>query len=500
MKRFSKRLSLFLAVCFIASAFAACGGEPSAPAATTEGPSVSAVTETEAPETTAESFDPNLEAVDYGGQRIGILTRKTDNYCRQLDDISAEAEDGNALNDSIFRRNSKIMEKYNIVFDVLVGEVTSIAKKDVQSGTGEYDILLNGITDNVGLAAEGYLLDLASLPHVDLGKPYWSRAIMEDMRILRHNYYGVSDLTIQAYFSSGIVYFNKGLFEEYGLRDPYQMAREGKWTLDELISLSRDVSRDLDGDGQLSEKDQYGITFNNFAWQILFYGSGETFVAKDDRDLLKWNGGGSRLMNVLQKLMPISQDQTVTLYSENYKSLGGNYRIDVCQNAFNEGRALMWLEAMYGVPALRDMENDFGILPVPKYNEAQEHYGSFIHTSHGSCVAVPTTVKSAEMIGTVLEDITYESSLTVRPAFIETTLKGKYARDNESADMIDLIINNIRTDYGLLLVGYGLGTDTDMRRLMDKGSTDAASVLAENEAKYVSVLDKYNGLIESAAK
>ena len=492
-----KKLSLSLAVLLVMSSVCACGGESGTPAADT-----AALTDSPGQTETAEaetqpSFDPMIEAVDYGGTHVGILTPQTDSYCRLIDDISAETENGNALNDAIYRRNSKIMEKYNVVFDVYIGDVDSKVKKAVKAGSDEYGFIFNGLNANTSLGAEGYFIELGIMPHIDLEKPYWSRAIMDDMRISRRNFFGVSDLTIQAYFASGIVYFNKALAKEYNLRDPYQTTRDGKWTLDELISLSHAVSGDVDGNGVLDEKDRYGITFNNFAWQILFYGSGETFVKKDSDDMLVWNGGGSRLLNVLQKLMPISQDQTVTLYSENYKAVGGEYRIEVCRNAFNEGRALMWLEAMYGVPALREMENDFGILPVPKYDEAQADYGAFIHTTHSSSVAVPTTIKSSEMIGAILEDLTYESSLTVRPAFVETTLKGKYARDNESADMIDLIINGIRTDYGLLLNTYGLGTDGDMRKLMDSGSADASSVLAKNEEKYVKVLEKYNDLVRA---
>lgn len=490
-----KKIAALLAALLTAASAAACGGGGNTPAAQTAAGSGDPEQTDETAAETAESFDPMIEAADYGGKHIGILTPKTDEYCRLIDDISAETEDGNALNDAIYRRNSLIMEKYNVVFDVKVGDVSAIISKSVKSGSDDYGIVLGGLSANTSLAADGNFIELGILPHIDMEKPYWSRAINEDIRISGRNFFGVSDLTIQAYFASGIVYFNKALAKEYQLRDPYQTTIDGRWTLDELISLSRAVSGDVDGNGVLDEKDRYGITFNNFAWQILFYGSGETFVKKDDADLLVWNGSGTRLLSVLQKLMPISQDQTVTLYSENYKAVGGEYRIEVCRNAFNEGRALMWLEAMYGVPALREMENDFGILPVPKFDEAQESYGSFVHTTHSSSVAVPTTIGSSEMIGAILEDLTYQSSLTVRPAFIETTLKGKYARDNDSEKMIDLIIGNIRTDYGLLLNSYGLGTDSDMRRLMDSGSSDASSVLAKNEAKYLKVLEKYNDII-----
>lgn len=442
-------------------------------------------------------YNPNLEAIDCGGDTFKIISRKPDGYVRQLDDISAEEQNGDYLNDAIYKRNSLIMDKYNLNFEIIAdsGDITGKVRTAISSGDDAYDLVINGVNSNVSQSAEGLFYDLGELPNVDITKPYWSRSIMEDMSIFGKHYVGISDLTIQAYYASGIIYFNKQLAEDFGLEDPYTLVREGDWTFDKMIGLCRDVSRDLNGNQEFDEQDQYGLTFNNFAWQILFYGGGETFIRKNDDGSLYFDSANERILNFLQKLMPVSQDSEVVLYSENYSRLGGNYRIDVCQNAFNEGRSLFWLEAMYGVPTLRDMERDFGILPVPKFDAAQEEYASFIHTTHGSSVAVPVTVADADRVGRVLEDLTYYSS-GVRDAFIETTLKGKYARDNESADMIDIIIDNIRTDYALLLNNAGLSIDTDMRRAMDNGSTDIGSLFASKSDAYNSALEKYSAAME----
>ncbi|MCR5262366.1 MAG: hypothetical protein K6D94_00715, partial [Clostridiales bacterium] len=112
-----KKLSLLLALIMILSA-AACGGGTDAPAANTTALGDTPGEPQTAPESVEPSFDPMIEAVDYGGQHIGILVPQTDAYCRLIDDMSAETENGNALNDAIYRRNSKIMEKYNVVFDI----------------------------------------------------------------------------------------------------------------------------------------------------------------------------------------------------------------------------------------------------------------------------------------------------------------------------------------------------------------------------------------------
>ncbi|MBQ8402371.1 MAG: extracellular solute-binding protein, partial [Clostridia bacterium] len=447
--------------------------------------------ETEAAETQPD-YDPKLEAIDGGGADFSFLTRQTDANIRLLDDISAEEVTGEVLNDAIYERNNVIMEKYNVKFATkITGDSSGEIKKTVQAGDSVYSVTFNGLADAVSLSSQGVYMDLSEMPFVDITKPYWSGRIMEDASIYGKYYAGISDLTIQGYFSSGVVYYNKELASLYDLENPYDLVREGKWTLDKLKQLCQNVSSDLNGNGEWDENDQYGITFNNFAWQILFYGSGYTFVEKDAEGSLFFTTAKENLIDCLQQLMPISQDPTVTLYSEGYGRLGGNYRITVCRNAFNEARALFWLEAMYGVPALREMEQDFGLLPVPKHLESQENYSSFVHNTHASSVGIPVTAGDMALTGSILEDMTWESSKTVREAFIETTLKGKYARDNESADMIDVIINSIRVDYGLLLSSYGLTIDSSMRKLMDQGSTDIASFFAANKDKYTETINKF---------
>ena len=457
--------------------------------------------ETEAPADYTR-YDPQLPAIDGGGKDFNLITRTLSaDYCRQIDDISAEAANGDVINDALFERNSKVMEKYNVNFVIQkADDVAAKVKKSVMAGDAAWDILFEGIAANIQLASQSMLLSLDSLDAVDTSRPYWCQGMMEDLSFGGQHYLGVSDLTLQAYFASGIVYFNKTLAANFDLENPYELVDSGKWTLDKLISMCKSVSADLDGSGVYDEKDQYGITYNNFAWQIMFYGSGLKMVEKDTNGKLYFNGTDERIISTLQRLMPISGDPTVCLYSENFKHVGGNYRIDVCQNAFFEGRALFWLEAMYGVTSLRSMELDFGILPVPKYSEEQKDYSAFIHTVHGSSVAVPLTVKDPALTGSILEELSYLSSGGARDAFIEKNLKGKISRDNESARSIDIIMNSICTDYTLLLTSYGLTIDSDMRKLMDKASTDVMSVFEKGVSKYEKILTKFNDTFGTEAE
>ena len=481
---------LLLTQLLITASVSACGGSsPTADTPTTD-PALQTQLQTE---TATEPAFVGLDAVDGGGAAFRFLTREVDGVCGILDDITADGMNGEILNDKIYERNYAIQEKYNVVFEIEVGDPMQITQKTVQAGDDSFELIIGRTADNIALSAKQFFYNLAEFGHIDITNPWWNQTIMEDMSIYDKYYVGINDMTAQAYYSAGAVYYSKALAAQYDMEDPYALVRSGAWTFDKMTELCRNVSLDLNGNGQYDEQDQYGITYNNFAWQLMFYGIGETFVKKDSEGTLYLDQDNEKIINFLQKMLPSSQDESVTLYSENYKHLGGEYRIDTCKNAFLENRALFWLEALYGTPALRNMETDFGLLPMPKYDAEQDHYYSFIHYHHSSSIVIPVTVPESrhDLVGRIVEDMAWLSSETVRPAFIEATLKGKYSRDNDSADMIDYIINGIRMDYALLLNSAGLDLDAKMRTAMDQGSTDITSIFSKNEKKWNAVMKKY---------
>lgn len=189
------------------------------------------------------------------------------------------------------------------MFDIIsYDDVSPKVKTSVTSDDDSYDIVLDGISNTVVYSANGYLYELSTFPNLDITAPWWNKKIMSDMSIFDKYYVGINDMTIQAYYSAGIVYFNKNMAQEYDIEDPYELVRSGKWTFDKLCELCRNVSKDLDGDGQLTEKDQYGITYNNFAWQILYYGINEPFIKKDNDGELYFDSKNEKIINYLQKM------------------------------------------------------------------------------------------------------------------------------------------------------------------------------------------------------
>jgi len=133
---------------------------------------------------------------------------------------------------------------------------------------------------------------------------------------------------------------------------------------------------------------------------------------------------------------------------------------------FTEDRALFRIEQIYGIKQIREMESDFGMLPAPKYDEAQEQYSSYVHPGQSNSICIPVTNTRLELTGALLEDGSYKSFEKIRPAFYDVTLKGRIARDEDTTEMLDIIFATLNPDLALALTkSAGITIDTDMRKI-----------------------------------
>ena len=87
------------------------------------------------------------------------------------------------------------------------------------------------------------------------------------------------------------------------------------------------------------------------------------------------------------------------------------------------------------------MKDDYGILPIPKWNEEQEDYLSCVNGA-GGFVVIPNNPADAERTGMLFEALAAGAYDMVTPQIYEVITKTKNVRDAESADMVNLIIRN----------------------------------------------------------
>jgi hypothetical protein len=109
---------------------------------------------------------------------------------------------------------------------------------------------------------------------------------------------------------------------------------------------------------------------------------------------------------------------------------------------------------MYGMlkssASLRDMESNYGVLPVPKYSEDQNRYYTLVWQHYDSIIGVPKSCGDTEMVSAIVEALSAESFYTVYPMFYETVLLGSSARDAASKEMLRTIFSTRTYDIGMI--------------------------------------------------
>ena len=111
-------------------------------------------------------------------------------------------------------------------------------------------------------------------------------------------------------------------------------------------------------------------------------------------------------------------------------------------------------------------------------------------TDNVTIFGIPITSAHTDRTGAVLEAMAIESYRVLRPTYYETALKEKYTRNEESAEMIDIIRSSITTDFGLIYgeaIGGGIGTTGSglfrIFRTADTDGTDTITSMYEKNSK-----------------
>lgn len=123
----------------------------------------------------------------------------------------------------------------------------------------------------------------------------------------------------------------------------------------------------------------------------------------------------------------------------------GVYETQWQANLFAEGHALAALSMVSdAATTFRSSDVEYGIVPLPKWDENQESYRTFCG---GNLIGVPITVTEPEKTGLILEALAAETYKTVVPAYFGTALKEKFTYDSESGQMLDIINDTLTVSF-----------------------------------------------------
>ncbi|MCL2519342.1 MAG: hypothetical protein FWF15_12345, partial [Oscillospiraceae bacterium] len=162
---------------------------------------------------------------------------------------------------------------------------------------------------------------------------------------------------------------------------------------------------------------------------------------------------------------------------------------------FANGNGLLLMTQIGIIQQLRNMEIDFGLLPVPKLNEQQEKYLLNID-GHAQLMAIPITVRETEKVGAILEALSYYSHKYLVPAYYDVNLKTKFSRDNESSEMLDIIMDGRIFDFGYVYDNWVIAFQFQylIREKAINYVSKIESLLPTAEAQLKKILDAYDAI------
>ncbi len=390
-----------------------------------------------------------LPETDFEGYTFTVAARENNTYWPTLD-VQAESENGEPVNDAVFRRNSKIEEVYNLDIVMLENsDRTGLIRKCVKAGDDSIDTVLVTMSECASVAS-GNLINLYDLPWLDITQKWWDTDTLTELEIIGTLYGGMGDINITDNNATWAVFFNKRMAADYNLDDHYGQVAAGTWTIDKLHKNCLVVTKDLNGDGVMTPEDQWGAVNQHECVRALFAASGGYTVLKDEDGIPYLSMGEPKMISLLDVIIDFETDGNAQVKADDYYGKYDDVWSTVNIGSLRDGRALYYISPLTSLASLREMEDELGILTLPKNNESQEQYYNTLQYNNATVYTVPMSVIDLDRTGMILEALAYQSTGTLTPAYYEITLKRKYTNDEDSAAMLDLIFDTRIVDLGMM--------------------------------------------------
>ena len=486
-----KLIAMLLVLASLISVLVACAN------ADTNEEDSEAVSETGEP----TQLDNIPEDLKFDGEDVTIISRAYLGWT--WDEVAVPELNSEPVNDAIYNRNITVGDRLNInivshpIEEVDQAKPVNEVERAVLAGSDEYDLLAGACYLVLQSSMEGTFRDMTGLEYLDLTQNYWTQDYNEVISYNNKQYSATGMIALSTYRFAFVTMFNKVDFDDKKVPYLYEAVNNGEWTLDYQAAISEDFYRDLNGNGKKDEGDFFGLITSPYI-------STDPYWASCDLSLVEKNADGeyeyvvdtARLSDVADKVLKLFYESGTHVYPH----IGADAEQDDIRIAFARGDGAMCTTRLVAAEMsdIRNMEDAYGIVPMPKYDKAQPKYGTLQHDQF-TVYAIPVTVKDDryQMLGAVLEVMASESLRTVKPAYYEIALKRKYMSDPVAWDMLDLIFNTVKIDAGIVYTNV-LGNPHDAFRQIITGKKNTVSsrfkkmekTVTKNLSKMVDKMDK----------
>ena len=406
-----------------------------------------------------ESLNVDLDALDYGNKKLTVYHSTMTHPEFGVDESEAQA---GGLSEAVYKRNEYTEKNLGIKLEYIGKNGLTGDKSPFM-----YDlkVTVNDPDSPVGIIAAysrtapflhitGLMEELTAHGDVlKLDKAWWPGNTCSENEIKGKIYYVTGDISPSLLKSMNVVFVNKKLANELGRNENnslIELVKNGHWTIDELMTLSKDLYLDLDNVDGKSDGDRYGMALHyEDATNALWTGMGYKFYDRSAQDdelymLSEDYRAGEAFVN---KIYEWWNTADVYVYNENFSSSSAT-----ADQVFESSGALFLCCQMDKLdPEL--CSDDFTLLPAPKLTSTQESY----HTSVGykfSLYSICSEYSDTELAAQVLQTMGFYGYHLTTPVIAEELFGGRSNMDADDEYMFELIRSNISLDSGKILELY----------------------------------------------
>ena len=443
------------------------------------------------PEGTTEYVDPydtKLPEEDFEEYVFRILNVDSNAMSWAIVNVDVAEQTADVVEDAIYLRNRNVEGRYNFTLKEIAmhpDEVNTNIRKMSTSGTDDYDLFIARTDAIPNHATSGYLVDLAKLEYVNLSQPWWNSTTTHYCSIGGKLFFTSSDFLLTDNENVATLAYNTKVAADLGFENAdqmYEIVLANKWTWEKFTEMCRAAYLNVDGTGVIDyDKDRFGLVSAGwYLGSVIMTSFNEPIIMKNADDLPYIACKTDRFVELYTSMIDFFNDKKAVART----SVDFN---NVLEYVYERDGSLFAVTMLCGYRIMKGMKSDSALLPLPKWNEAQDKY--YTCAKESTCISIPSVIPDPERSGFIIEALSAESAKILTPAYYEKALNVKYLRDEGSVLMLDIILSNQVNDIMYNIYNWGGFTDI-YRDAMMKNNPNFTSLIERNETRILNAMQK----------
>lgn len=491
-----KLLCMLLALLMLASLLVACADDQG------QGD------DTQGAQSEVETGDPNytdnVPDLSFGDEIITILSKDKMGVNDEFFSESNSDTQSDVVAHAVYTRNMAIEDRLDVKLDMLLEEEPSAKHSTaLKGGASDYDIVADSTYLAIQSVLKGEFVNLRDLQYMDLDKYYWTQGYNDIVSFGENNkqYLASGALALSMFRYMFVTVYNREVFEDLGETDLYEVVNNGEWTLDYQHKIIADRYQDTgETVNKKDQTDMYGlITGDTVSVDPYCVAANVQLVSKNESGEWFYNTDQfARTVDLCEKIQALYNDPSTYVFkTATYDDTG---KTDIVEAFAKSGSMMATVQVFALETNVGDLaEFDYGIAPMPKFDENQESYATYVQ-DQVTGIGVSSSIADEDtlsMMGAVLECMASESYATVVDAYYSTALSYQYLQNPESKEMLDLIYDSLTFDFSgacsnIIMNNGGQSLRDVLRPLFSGKSTKLGSTLTKWEKSTNKALGKIN--------